>query len=258
MSSAFWRKGRKWRVETVRSTEKEWPLFPLDADAAWWKQHQTDFTSEVNVSAMARRSITTGRSTLLAKPDAKDRPPLKLTMTQPINPSDDPFMPSPDVFTEHIAHPSVWQPTPDREFLFDGHPSDGPPQTVRLRVRDSRPSEQARPDLYRLWLSPERRAMSRCGRKQPCLNRSTRRRSPTSTPGSWKAWRGRPAVRGMRLGFGESARMSTRSRSGHSMSTSRSRCRMKCSSRSSERRTIIIAGSRPAAGPGAIARTPEP
>ena len=38
-----WRKGRKWRAESLHSFGKEWPIFPHDADSAWWKAHQADY-----------------------------------------------------------------------------------------------------------------------------------------------------------------------------------------------------------------------
>jgi hypothetical protein len=75
-------------------------------------------------------------------------------MTQVINPSDDPFMPWPHLFVEHVTHQSVGMPDAQREFILDPKPSDGPPGTIRLRVRDTRFPDPARPDLYRLWVDP--------------------------------------------------------------------------------------------------------
>ena len=151
-----WRKGQKWRAETLRSTVQKWPQFPRDADAAWWKLHQADFVSEVQAICDGEKVYYYKSEPTRREAEGKDQPPLKLTMTQPFSPSDDPFMPWPDLFPEHIAHPSVWQPSADREFLLDPHPADGPPQTVRLRVRDTRPSDRPSPDFHKLWLSPER------------------------------------------------------------------------------------------------------
>ena len=127
-----WRKGRKWRVETLLPISKKWPLFPSDADAAWWKKHQLDYTPQV-------QAICDGEKVYYYRAEGnlrglpRDRHALKLTMTQAINPSDDPFMPWPDMFPEHLGHPDVWQPTHDRDFLLDPKPADGPPGTVRLK-----------------------------------------------------------------------------------------------------------------------------
>jgi hypothetical protein len=150
----IWRKGRKWRVEQILPVAGRPAPFPRDADAAWWKAHQDDFEFMV-------QAICDGERICYYQPegnpyalDAKRPTPLKRNMTQEINPSDDPFMPWPDMFPEHISRPSVWQPTHDREFLLDAHPADGPPGTIRLRVRDTRASDPGRPDLYKLWISP--------------------------------------------------------------------------------------------------------
>ncbi len=76
--------------------------------------------------------------------------------TQAINPSDDPFMPWPHLFVEHLSHPNVWPPTPEREFILDAKPADGPPNTIRLRVHDTRFADRARPDFWKLWIDPAR------------------------------------------------------------------------------------------------------
>ena len=87
-------------------------------------------------------------------------PKLTLSMTQAISPSDDPFMPWPHLFVEHLSHPNVWPPTPEREFILDAKPADGPPGTIRLRVRDTRFADPSRPDLHKLWISPAQGYMS--------------------------------------------------------------------------------------------------
>jgi hypothetical protein len=150
----IWRKGRKWRAESILPAAGGPPEFPRDADAAWWKKHQDDYEFMVQAICDGERIYYYRPEGDPFAPGAKRPPPLKRSMTQEINPSDDPFMPWPDSFPEHISHPSVWQPTHDREFLLDAHPTDGPPGTVRLRVRDTGSAEPGRPDLYKLWISP--------------------------------------------------------------------------------------------------------
>ncbi len=88
-------------------------------------------------------------------PGANGPPRPKLSMEQSINPSDDPFMPWPHLFAEHVGHPAVWQPTDDRAFVLEPKPTDGPPGTIRLQVRETRSSDPRLPDLYKLWIDPQ-------------------------------------------------------------------------------------------------------
>jgi len=149
-----WRKGRKWRVETLIPGPRKWPAVPRDASSTWWKEHECDYMFILGSICDGEKIYYYDAERNIFAPDIKEPPPVKLSMTQAINPSDDPFMPWPHLFPEHFAHPSVWQPTQDREFLLDANPTDGPPGTVRLRVRDTRSSEPGRPDLYKLWIRP--------------------------------------------------------------------------------------------------------
>ena len=149
-----WRKGRKWRVEVLLPGPKQGERFPRSADAAWWKAHQNDFTFFVQAICDGERVYyyqTEGNSFM---PGAKGPPRPKLSMEQAINPSDDPFMPWPHLFAEHVGHPAVWQPTDDREFVLESKPTDGPPGTIRLRVCETRPSDPRLPDPYKLWIDP--------------------------------------------------------------------------------------------------------
>ena len=133
---------------------KKPPQIPGDADAAWWKAHQGDFTPWFEAVCDGEKVYYYNVEGNPFGPDAKGPPAVKLTMTQAINPSDDPFMPWPDMFPEHLSHPAVFQPTHDREFLLDPKPADGPPGTLRLRVRDTRFPDPGHPDLYKLWIDP--------------------------------------------------------------------------------------------------------
>jgi hypothetical protein len=150
-----WRKGRKWRVESLLGDPKKYPQFPRDADAAWWKNHQGDYTAMVQAICDGEKVYYYQPEGNVYAPDAQRPPKMKLSMTQAINPSDDPFMPWPDMFPEHVGHPSIWQPTDDRDFRVDPKPVDGPAKTIYLRVRDTRFPEEGHPDLYRLWIDPE-------------------------------------------------------------------------------------------------------
>jgi hypothetical protein len=149
------RKGRKWRVESLLGEPKKYPQYPHETDAAWWKDHQGDYSWMVGAICDGEKVYYYDAEGNVYAPDAKRPPKMKLSMTQAINSSDDPFMPWPYTFPEHFSHPSVWQPSPERDFQLEPKPADGPPKTIRLRVRDTRSPEAERPDLYKLWIDPE-------------------------------------------------------------------------------------------------------
>jgi hypothetical protein len=151
----IWRKGQKWRSELLLPSRGRASQFPGDADASWWKEHQNDFTFFVQAICDGERVYyyrTKGNSFM---PDANGPPQPKLSGTQAINPSDDPFMPWPDGFPEHVGHPAVWQPSDDREFELEPKPADGPSGTIRLRVHNTRSADKPLPDLYKLWIDPK-------------------------------------------------------------------------------------------------------
>jgi hypothetical protein len=155
----MWRKGRKWRVEQLLPDPKKPQEFPKDADAAWWKQHQGDFTFMVQAICDGEKVYYYHGEGNPFAADAPRPPRLNLSMTQAINPSDDPFMPWPHVFPEHVSHPNVWQPTDDRTFELDPKPADGPPGTTRLRVLDKKLAAADQPDRYKLWINPEQNSV---------------------------------------------------------------------------------------------------
>jgi hypothetical protein len=149
-----WRKGRKWRAEMLLTWVKEWPPFPRDADSAWWKAHQADYPVTLQAVCDGEKVYYYQAEGNLFDRNARKPPKLKLSMTQAINPSDDPFMPWPHLFVEHLSHPMVWSPTPEREFILDAKPGDGPGNTIRLRVHDTRSTDPAHSDFWKLWINP--------------------------------------------------------------------------------------------------------
>lgn len=149
-----WRKGRKWRVEQLLLLAKNSPEFPRGANEAWWKEHEGDFTPVVQAICDGEKVYYYRIEGDPYAPGAKEPPAVKLSSTQYINPSDDPFVPWPDMFPEQYGHPSVWQPAPDREFVLDPKPTDGPPGTILMRVRDTKLSDPKHPDIYKLWIDP--------------------------------------------------------------------------------------------------------
>ncbi len=150
-----YRKGRKWRVESLIPVVKDWTAIPKDADAAWWRKNLDSFTRMVSAICDGERVYYYSPEGNIFGKDAKV-PKVKLHMTQALNLSDEPLMPWPDKFPEHISHTNVWQPSHDREILLEPKPDDGPPGTIRLRVRDTRSPDPKHPDLYKLWLDPAR------------------------------------------------------------------------------------------------------
>ena len=148
------RKGRKWRVELLESVAKPPPFFPRDADAAWWKAHQDDFAFTVQAICDGEKVYHYGAGGLQSGPAARGPRPWKLLMTQAVSTADDFLVPWPDFFIEYLSHPEVGPPVHGRDFLLDLKPDDGPPGTIRLRVRDIRYPNPDDPDLYKLWIDP--------------------------------------------------------------------------------------------------------
>lgn len=160
-----WRKGHRWRVESgrPRSTTKAaivefYTKRPNDVDLAYWKQREKDIIFDT-------QAICDGQTIWYYNynpqqtmpPDQPYTSELKsVTSQQVTGAADDPMMPWPHMMPEQLSHPSVYVPDSDREFFLDPKPADGPPNTVRLRVRNSKSKDPQRPDLYRLWVDPER------------------------------------------------------------------------------------------------------
>jgi hypothetical protein len=163
----IWRKGRKWRVDDVQrrvltkaearrgDVLPEW--VPLDAGLDFWKAHE----AELVFDPMA---ISDGKTIRYFRYKPKtievDQPyvaEMDSVDTQTVlADADDPFMPWPHMLPEYQCHPNIYVPTPDRDFAIDPKPADGPPGTVRISVRDSQFQDGKRPDLYRLWIDPEK------------------------------------------------------------------------------------------------------
>ena len=178
---SVYRKGRKWRVETLVPDRKDWKAIPEKTQTQpGGKRTLARSRPSWVQSATEKRCITTGADGNIFGKDAK-APKLKLSMTQALNLSDEPLMPWPDKFPEHISHTSVWQPSHDRDFLLEPKPDDGPPGTIRLRVRDTRFPDRTHPDLYKLWLDPAAGYIRACDLKRACSSQRIQKSSLTST-----------------------------------------------------------------------------
>jgi hypothetical protein len=155
----IWRKGRQWRVDYGTSTKTDGfkSRRPDNAGLGWWRQHETDyvFAPQAICDGLTMWFYTYPPHTM--EPGKPYLPPQPKVSSQPVfGPDDDPMMPWPHLMPEQIAHRSVFLPATDREFLLEPKPGEGPPNTVRLRVRDSKSDDPNRPDLYRLWVDPEK------------------------------------------------------------------------------------------------------
>ena len=149
-----WRKGRKWRAELIHPVAGNWPP-PKEAGEDWWKAHEPEFSFAVLAICDGEKVRYYRPKGDAGNPAPKEPPPVELSMTQAIDPSDDPFMPWPHLLPEQLAHPSIWPPTEGREITAEAKPLDGPPGTIRVRVRDTRfPDDGTHPDLYKLWIDP--------------------------------------------------------------------------------------------------------
>ena len=158
-----WRKGRKWRVEAgyprnpTRTSILEFAKVPENADLAWWKRHEKSLVFDVFAICDGQSIWYYRYKPQLLVPDQPYSSKLESVTAQPVyGSSDDPMMSSPHLLPEQIGHPDASLPDSEREFLIDAKPNDGPPNTVRLRVRNAQSSDPNRPDLYRLWVDTEK------------------------------------------------------------------------------------------------------
>jgi hypothetical protein len=164
-----WHKAHRWRVERglPRTTTKAaivefYHKVPNDVDLAYWKQREKDivFVTDAICDGQTIWYFNYNPQQVM-RPDQPYISELKSVSAQPVTGvADDPMMPWPHLMPEPIGHPSVYVPDSDREFFLDPKPGDGPPNTVRLRVRNSRSKDPQRPDLYRLCVDPEKNYLS--------------------------------------------------------------------------------------------------
>ncbi|MFI5456204.1 MAG: hypothetical protein ACHRXM_12220 [Isosphaerales bacterium] len=158
-----WRKGRKWRVDcdlprvTTKAALFEYDKVPNDADLAWWQRRDKDVIYEPQAICDGQTIWYYNYKPQPLRPDKPYSSKLESVTSQPVYGSlDDPRMPWPHLLPEQLGHRSVDVPDNEREFLLEPKPDDGPPNTVRLRVRIAKSNDPNRPDFYRLWVDPEK------------------------------------------------------------------------------------------------------
>ena len=163
-----WRKGQRWRVEMARprTTTKAaivefYTKGPNDVDLAYWKEREKDIIFEAGALCDGQTIWYYNYKPQAMHHDQPYSSQLESVTSQAVTgAADDPMMPWPHLMPEQLSHPSVYVPDSDREFFLDPKAVDGPPNTVRLRVRNSRSKDPQRPDLYRLWVDPEKNYLS--------------------------------------------------------------------------------------------------
>jgi hypothetical protein len=154
------RKGRKWRVESAieKVFDPDRRGFPPDADLAWWRAHEPDYHFELQAVCDGRtiwyyrhkpQSIGPNDPYRLEKPSS-------ISSHEVYGSPDDPLMPWAHLLPEQIGHPQTDGPGSQRTLTVDPKPDDGPPNTVRLSVRDASLDGPNPPDLFRLWVDPDK------------------------------------------------------------------------------------------------------
>lgn len=155
-----WRRAHQWRVESVFAKREGEPRPEAsgNADVAWWRDHQEDFYFQLQALCDGRTVWFYSYQPQVLGPNEAYVPqkPSSVTSHKAYGSADDPMMPWPHLLPEQIGHPQIDLPTAERRFTLDGRPQDGPPGTIRLRVRDTGHDDPAEPDRYRLWIDPER------------------------------------------------------------------------------------------------------
>ena len=149
------------RTTTKAAIVEFYTNVPNDVDLAYWKQREKDIIFEAGALCDGQTIWYYHHKPQVMRPDQPYSSQLESVTSQAVTgAADDPMMPWPHLMPEQLSHPSVYVPDSDREFFLDPKPTDGPPNTVRLRVRNSRSKDPNRPDLYRLWVDPEKNYLS--------------------------------------------------------------------------------------------------
>ncbi len=158
-----WRKGRRWRVElgipleTTQPGSSEPDQIPDDADLDWWTAHEPLFL-------FRPEAICTAQTILYYhyKPKEFQRDPSNPWEQESVSSqffygtADDPPVPWPHLMPERAGHTWIGVPDPNWEFFVDLKPDDGPPNTLRFRVRNSLLNDPKQPDVHRLWIDPKK------------------------------------------------------------------------------------------------------
>ena len=158
-----WRKGRRWRVELglPRSTREASSLepdrIPDNAGLEWWQEHEP-------LLSFRLEAICDGQTTWFYRyepnsvhhdeTDTWDHQSVSTQYTY--GTPDDPHVPWPHLMPEQVGHTQFEFPDPNWAFFVDLKPDDGPPNTLRLRVRNTLVDDPKQPDVYRLWIDPRK------------------------------------------------------------------------------------------------------
>jgi hypothetical protein len=162
-----WKRGRKWRADRLLPGRDNWPP-PHDVDASWWSTHQADYVFTTAAICDGEKAYYYELKDHIWDSDVKEPPPIRSNGVRRVaGPADDPIVPWPHLMPEQLAHPSILLPTEFRALSLESNSDDGPSDSIRLRVRDSRLLKSDEPDLHRLWIDPERNFL--CLQAESCV-----------------------------------------------------------------------------------------
>ena len=183
------------------------------ADPAWWKtQESLQFVPQ---------AICDGKTVWVYnyKPKAPTDDPGSPAEVESVSTNasgfraqDDPIMPWSHLQPEQLGHPNVGLSAANWQFFLDTHPTDGPPDTVRLRSAAVSSATPISPTATASG-STRRRTISLFEPRSSCTSRAKCRgpatqtgpagqsRSTTSRPGSSRTLRDRRTASGIPGGF---------------------------------------------------------
>jgi len=162
-----WKRGRKWRVDRLLPGRDNWPP-PHDVDASWWRAHQTDYVFTTAAICDGEKIYSYELNNHIWDSDAKEPPPIRSSGARQVTgPVDDPIVPWPHLMPEQLGHPSISLPSENRALFLESNSDDGPSDSIRLRVRDSRALKSDAPDRNRFWIDPERNFL--CLQAESCV-----------------------------------------------------------------------------------------
>lgn len=162
-----WKQGGKWRADRLLPGRDNWPP-PHDVDASWWRAHQADYVFTTAAICDGETIYYYELNDHIWDSDIKEPPPIRSNgVRQVTGPADDPIVPWPHLMPEQLGHPSISLPSENRALFLESNSDDGPNDSIRLRVRDSRSLKSDEPDRNRFWIDPERNFL--CLQAESCV-----------------------------------------------------------------------------------------
>ncbi len=158
-----WRKEPRWRIDRALPNGTNQPstfdpdLIPNAADPAWWKtQESLQFVPEVIGDGNTYWVYHYKPKSPTDEPGSPAEVESVSTNSGGYRSQDDPLMPWSHLQPEQVGHADVGLSFANWQFSLDTHPMDGPPDAVRLSVRNYFVGDTNQSDGYRLWIDPEK------------------------------------------------------------------------------------------------------